>query len=101
MNRNLWSTNDYDPVLLEFLNYLENRLPRLSFRFRAGAHHLPGAEDQGCGLRFLQPVDQTGKLFWPVLDPWKDPDYGVEVYFLIEGRRSDNVLDVDEGLAIV
>jgi hypothetical protein len=73
----------------------------LALGFCAGANHLAGTEDQGGGLGLLQAINESRKLFWAIFDTGKDSDYSVEIDLLFEGRRRDNVLDVDEGPTLV
>src|SRR5439155_13307239 len=86
---------------LQFVNHLEHRPPGLAFRLCASTDHFSRAEDQGRSLRLLQPVDQAWELFRAVLYPWKNPYDRVEVYPLVQRRRSDNVLDIDKRLTLI
>src|SRR5439155_19030724 len=101
LDHDLWPSKDDYSISLQFVNHLEHRPPGLAFRLCASTDHFSRAEDQGRGLRLLQPVDQAWELFRAVLYSWKNPDDRVEVYPLVQRRGSDNVLDIDERLTLI
>ena len=60
---------------------------------RPGAHDLPAPEQEDRGFRLLQAKDQARELLRFVLGTAKDAGDRLEVEFLPEGRRGNDVLD--------
>ena len=64
---------------------------------RPGADDLPASEQERRGLRLLQSVDEAGELLRLVLRPAEGEGDRLEVQFLPEGGRGDDVLNLDFG----
>src|SRR3989442_1667946 len=82
------------------LNLLRNHVDRgldVLEALRPGAHDLPASEQERRGLRLLQPVDEPGELLRLVFGPPEGEGDRLEVEFLSQGRRGDDVLNLDFG----
>src|SRR5436309_10602004 len=64
---------------------------------RPGADDFPASEEERRGLRLLQPVDEPRELLRLVLGAAEGEGDRLEVEFLSEGRRGDDVLNLDFG----
>src|SRR2546422_1960421 len=64
---------------------------------RPGAHDLPAAEQERRRLGFLQAVDESRELLRLVFGPSEGEGDRLEVEFLSEGGRGDDVLNLDFG----
>src|SRR5207244_2390426 len=64
---------------------------------RPGADDFPASEEERRGLRLLQPVNEPRELLRLVLGAAEGEGDRLEVEFLPEGRRGDDVLNLDFG----
>src|SRR3989442_4572163 len=79
-----------------FRDHVDRGLDMLE-ALRAGADDLPAPEEERRGLRFLQSVDESGELLRLVFRPAECQRDRLEVEFLPEGGRADDVLNLDFG----
>src|SRR3972149_6811205 len=86
---------DRDARGLDLLGDDVDRLLHVLEALRARAHDLPASEEQGRGLRLLQAVDESRELLRFVLRAAEREGDRLQVELLSEGRRCDDVLDLD------
>src|SRR2546425_913216 len=85
------------PGGLQLLRNLLNGLLDIRGLPGARADDFPAAEQERRRLGFLQSVDESRELFRLVLRPSEGEGDRLEVEFLSQGRRGDDVLNLDFG----
>src|SRR5438445_655913 len=88
---------DRDAGRLDLLRYQVDRRLHVLEALRARADDLPAPEQEDRGLRFLDPVYQSGELLRLVFGAAQGEGDRLEVELMPEGSRRDDVLDPELG----